>query len=137
MQKLYETQAHVTGGRDGQARSEDPPLSLDLRMPKALGGPGGGTNPEQLFAAGYGSCFESALRLVARTQGVKLPDGSGIRSTVTLSKDETSYVLGVRLEGHFPGLERGDPEGLMKAAHEVCPYSRATRGNIDVELAVA
>lgn len=137
MQKLYETQAHVTGGRDGKARSEDPPLELDLRMPRSLGGPGGGTNPEQLFAIGYGSCFESALRLVARTQGVKLPDGSGIRSTVALSKDDVSFALAVRLEGHFPGLERAAAERLMEAAHQVCPYSRATRGNIEVTLAVA
>ena len=137
MTKLYETQAHVTGGRDGKVRSEDPPLELDLRMPKSLGGPGGGTNPEQLFAAGYGACFESALRLVARTQGVKLQDGSGIRATVSLSKDETSYALGVNLEGHLPGLERDVAEKLMAAAHQVRPSSRATRGNVDVQLSVA
>ncbi len=138
MTKLYETQVHVTGGRDGKAFSEAPALALDLRMPRALGGPGGeGTNPEQLFAAGYGACFESALRLVARTKGVKLHDRTGIRTTVALSKDDMGFILGVRLEGHLPGLERSAAEELMQAAHAVCPYSRATRGNIEVELAVA
>ena len=137
MKTLYTTQVSVRGGRDGHAQSEDPSLSLALAMPKALGGPGGAaTNPEQLFAAGYAACFESALRLVARQTKVSLSDVE-IRATVSLGQDDGGFRLAVALQGVIAGIEPDQAQKLMAAAHEVCPYSRATRGNIDVTLSVA
>ncbi len=135
MKPLYNIVATVTGGRDGKV--ESPGLTLALTTPKQLGGPGGdGTNPEQLFAAGYGACFLSALKLVARMQKTPVDDAS-ITAEVTLGKtDAGGFQLAAKLRGRFPGLEREAAEKLMAAAHQVCPYSAATRGNISVELSV-
>ncbi len=138
MSVLYTAVVKAHGGREGKVVATDPPpLSLALVMPKGLGGPGGdGTNPEQLFAAGYAACFESALRMIARLQKKPLTDAS-ITAHVSLNKeDDGKFKLSVALHGSLPGRPREEAEALMKAAHEVCPYSRATRGNIDVTLAV-
>ena len=137
MKPLYTVTVSATGGRDGQVHSAEPPLALKLATPKALGGPGGdATNPEQLFAAGYAACFESALRLVARMQKRPL-DEATITAAVTLGKEEAgSYRLAVELRGRLPGRSADETRALLEAAHQVCPYSRATRGNIDVTLVV-
>lgn len=113
-------------------------MKHDLKMPKELGGPGGnGTNPEQLFAAGYGACYESALANIARKEGVKLQDVT-VTSNVMIGKDESDggFKLGVKLDVSLPGVERSKAEELARKAHDFCPYSKATRGNIEVELNV-
>jgi lipoyl-dependent peroxiredoxin len=135
---LYTATATVQGGREGHAKSDDGALELTLSMPKALGGPGGaGTNPEQLFAAGYAACFESALRLVARLKKTPITDAK-ITAKVTLNKtDEGGFKLAVGLTGDIVGVSHEEAQGLMDAAHAVCPYSNATRGNIDVTLGLA
>jgi lipoyl-dependent peroxiredoxin len=134
MKPVYTAEATAHGGREGHVKSSDGRLEADLRMPKEMGGPGGeGTNPEQLFAAGYAACFESALRLVARLQKKPLTDAR-ITARVTLNADGTTYVLSVELEGQIEGVPVEEALSLMHAAHEVCPYSNATRGNIDVKL---
>ncbi|WIG94696.1 organic hydroperoxide resistance protein [Myxococcus sp. SDU36] len=136
---LYNTSATTHGGRNGRVKSEDGVLDLALAMPKELGGAGGAvTNPEQLFAAGYSACFESALRLVARMQGKNLGNDAGVRATVTIGKTpDGGFGLAVELQGLLPGIPNDEAQKLMEAAHEVCPYSRATRGNIDVKVSVA
>ncbi|AEI63028.1 organic hydroperoxide resistance protein [Corallococcus macrosporus] len=136
---LYSTAATTHGGRDGRVKSEDGVLDLPLAMPKALGGAGGAvTNPEQLFAAGYSACFESALRLVARMQGKSLGSDAGVRATVTIGKTpDGGFGLAVELQGLLPGIPNEEAQQLMEAAHQVCPYSKATRGNIDVKVSVA
>jgi len=133
---LYTAKAHAVGGRQGTARTDDGHLDVTLGCPKSLGGDGSGTNPEQLFAAGYAACFLGALGLVARNQGVKLGEHS-LDSEVDLIKDETSFHIGVRLTLNAPDLDRETAEKVLRAAHEVCPYSKATRGNVQVELRVA
>ncbi|ABF89134.1 organic hydroperoxide resistance protein [Myxococcus xanthus DK 1622] len=136
---LYSTSATAHGGRNGRVKSEDGVLDLPLAMPKELGGAGGAvTNPEQLFAAGYSACFESALRLVARMQGKNLGNDAGVRATVTIGKTpDGGFGLAVELQGILPGIPNDEAQKLMAAAHEVCPYSKATRGNIDVKVSVA
>jgi lipoyl-dependent peroxiredoxin len=133
---LYTARAHVTGGRvNGHGRTSDGALEVDLRPPVESGGEGGGTNPEQLFAVGYASCFESALGVVARRQRIDAGDVA-IESQVSLiPTEDRRFVLGVVLDVTLPSVE--DPEqavALVEAAHQVCPYSNATRGNIDVTL---
>ncbi|WP_436500556.1 organic hydroperoxide resistance protein [Actinokineospora sp. HUAS TT18] len=136
MQTLYEAKAIATGsGRGGHVRSSDGVLDNPLAIPTSLGGPGGATNPEQLFAAGYAACFHSALQLVARQAKVRV-DGSQVAAVVQLGAIEGGYGLGVKLEVSVPEVERSTVDGLVEAAHKVCPYSNATRGNIDVELVV-
>ena len=137
MTPLYTASATATGGRVGRVLSADGVLDLPLTMPKGLGGSGDpGANPEQLFAAGYAACFGSALAMIARMQKVQLGNVQ-ITANVTIGKDEGGFGLAVELVGHLPGLERAQAEALMAAAHQVCPYSRATRGNIQVSLTVA
>src|SRR6202167_3482882 len=133
---LYTAKAHVTGGRaEGHGRSDDGALEVDLRIPEAMGGPGDGTNPEQLFAVGYAACFEGALGVVARRAKVEAGDAA-IDSKVTLTPNGTGgFQLGVELDVSLPSVE--DPKlavELVRGAHEVCPYSNATRGNIEVVL---
>jgi osmotically inducible protein OsmC len=134
---LYSASATTSGGRDGHVESSDGELDLDLTMPEGLGGKGGtGTNPEQLFAAGYSACFESALRLVAGRQKKDVGDAS-VRANVDIGQtDDGGFGLAVELVGHLPELPREEAQALMEEAHQVCPYSRATRGNIDVKLSV-
>ena len=135
MRALYTAEATAHGGREGHVRSSDGIIDLDLRVPTGMGGPGGpASNPEQLFAAGYAACFESALRLAARSEKKPLEDAT-LTARVTLNfTDDKQYLLGVELRGHLKGLTEDDALALMHAAHQICPYSRATRGNIDVRL---
>lgn len=133
---IYTAHAHAIGGRNGTAKTDDGHLDVKLAFPKSMGGDGNGTNPEQLFAAGYSACFLGALGLVARNQGVKLGEHS-LDAEVDLIKDETSFHVGVRLKLNAPELDRETAEKLLHAAHEVCPYSKATRGNVQVDLEVA
>jgi lipoyl-dependent peroxiredoxin len=132
---LYTAEAHVTGGRiDGHGRTSDGALEVDLRTPAEIGGEGGGTNPEQLFAVGYAACFESALAAVARRQKIETGD-VGVDSKVMLvSGEERSFTIAVELAVSLPSLEGETAVELVEAAHRVCPYSNATRGNIDVTL---
>ena len=137
MSTLYTAHAHVTGGRDGAAKSDDGKLDVKLAPPKELGGNGNGTNPEQLFAAGYAACFMGAMRLVAGNEKLALPQGFAIDADVSLGKDaQDNFRLGVVFNIALPGLDKAAAEALVAKAHQVCPYSRATRGNIDVALNV-
>jgi osmotically inducible protein OsmC len=123
------------GGRDGHVKSSDGRIDLDTRMPKEAGGNGEGTNPEQLFSAGYAACFLGALRLVARNNKLDLDDASGITAQVGFGKDPAGgFGINANLIGYLPGLEQSVADDLMNQAHQVCPYSKATRDNIDVTL---
>ncbi|MDX6218160.1 MAG: lipoyl-dependent peroxiredoxin [Frankiales bacterium] len=134
---LYTAAATARGGREGEVVSDDGVLDLMLAMPKELGGPGGDfTNPEQLFAAGYSACFHSALKRVAGMEKMDV-DGSSITAHVSLGIDGQAFGLAVTLEGRFPNLDATAGHELMEKAHQVCPYSRATSGNIEVQLTVA
>ena len=136
--RLYTASATSTGGRDGRVQTDDGTLDLAVQMPKALGGSGaaGATNPEQLFAAGYSACFGSAVSHVARSQ--KITTGPvAITANVTLGTAGAGFGLAVELVASIPELPREQAEALVRAAHEVCPYSNATRGNIVVDVRVA
>jgi len=123
------------GGRDGHVKSSDGRIDLDTRMPKEAGGNGEGTNPEQLFSAGYAACFLGALRLVAGKNKIGLDDATGITAQVGFGKDPAGgFGINAHLIGYLPGLEQSAADDLMNQAHQVCPYSKATRGNIDVTL---
>lgn len=134
MSALYTTQARASGGRAGHAETSDGLLKIDLATPKELGGQGGAANPEQLFAAGYAACFESAIRLVARKQKLPLQDAA-VTATVSLyPSDHGGFRLGVALAAETKGLDRAGAEALVSEAHQICPYSNAIRGSIDVAL---
>lgn len=136
MKALYQTSVHVAGGREGLAKSADGVLEVRLTAPKEMGGKGGATNPEQLFAAGYSACFESALRHVARTQKIAIGDTS-VDGTVAIgARDDGGFQLEVELAVKVDGVERAVAEKLLKDADHVCPYSHATRGNINVKLSL-
>ncbi|MET0559931.1 MAG: organic hydroperoxide resistance protein [Solirubrobacterales bacterium] len=132
---LYTAEAHVTGGRiAGHGRTSDGALEVDIRIPAELGGEGGGTNPEQLFAVGYAACFESALSTISRRKKVDTGDVA-IDSKVKLrAGEDRSFTIGVELHVTLPSIEGEEAVELVRAAHEVCPYSNATRGNIEVVL---
>jgi Ohr subfamily peroxiredoxin len=131
---LYTARAHTIGGRDGASRTDDGRLDVKL-SPPATGG--AGTNPEQLFAAGYSACFIGALKAVGAKMKMPLPADVAIDAEVDLGPIPNAYGIAVRLKVTLPGMERAQAEALVKAAHQVCPYSNATRGNIDVQLTVA
>lgn len=134
---LYTARATATGGRAGHAVSDDGVLDLDLKPPTEMGGPGGATNPEQLFAAGYAACFQSALAVVGRRQGVDTSD-STVEADVTIGTvPGGGYGLAVALRISIPGTDAETTRALAEAAHQVCPYSNATRGNIDVTVSAA
>ena len=139
MTTLYTAHARASGGRDGSARTDDGVLDVALSTPKALGGPGkaGATNPEQLFAAGYAACFDSALRFVARSQGVTITESTVDAAVGIGPNDKGGFGLEVALTVSLPGLDRDKAQALVDTAHQVCPYSNATRGNIDVTLTLA
>jgi osmotically inducible protein OsmC len=128
---LYTAHAHTTGGRDGQSKTDDGRLSVTLSSP---GTAGTGTNPEQLFAAGYSACFIGAIKAVAGMKKITVPEGTSIDASVDLGKIPNGYGIAVRLDIALPGMERAAAQELVDAAHQVCPYSNATRGNIDVTI---
>lgn len=131
---LYTAHAHTTGGRDGASRTDDGRLDVKLSSP---GTSGTGTNPEQLFAAGYSACFIGAMKAVAGIQKITLPQDLAVDASVDLGKVGAGYGIAVRMAISLPGMERGAAQALVDAAHQVCPYSNATRGNIDVVLTLA
>ena len=131
---LYTAKAHTTGGRDGASRSDDGRLDIKLSSP---GTSGGGTNPEQLFAAGYSACFIGAMKAVAGKMKVTLPQDLAIDSEVDLGPIPNAYGIAVRMNVSLPGMDRAEAQKLLDAAHQVCPYSNATRGNVDVRINLA
>ncbi len=135
---IYKTNATATGGRDGRARTEDGTVDVNLVVPKEMGGPGGeGANPEKLFAAGYSACFLGAMKAVSGKEGVKVPTDATVTATIGFGpRSEGGYGITADLAIDLPGVDRADAERLMHAAHEVCPYSNATRNNVDVGLTV-
>jgi len=137
---LYTARATSTGGRAGSSKSSDDRIALQLSTPKGLGGDSGpGTNPEQLFAAGYSACFIGAMKAVAGSQKIKLPAEVSITADVSIGPmtgKAGAFGISVAMAISVPGMDRTASEALVKAAHEVCPYSNATRGNIDVSLTV-
>lgn len=137
MKALYTATAHTHGGRNGHVETTDGLLKLDLAMPKELGGNGNGNNPEQLFAAGYAACFESAIRYVAQMDKIALKDASMTSEVSLYPTPEKGFKLGVVLQAKIVGLSQKEAEDLVHKAHHVCPYSNAVRGNIDVQLKVS
>jgi Ohr subfamily peroxiredoxin len=128
---LYTARTHTTGGRDGASRTSDGRLDVKLSTP---GTPGTGTNPEQLFAAGWSACFMSAIGLAAAQRKIPLPPDRAIDAEVDLGTNDGGFVLRARLNVSLPGLDRGVAQTLVDAAHQLCPYSKATHGNIDVAI---
>lgn len=136
---IYKTSATATGGRDGSARSDDGSVDVKLVVPKEMGGQGGeGANPEKLFAAGYSACFLGALKAVSAKEGVKVPADATVSAEIGFGpRSEGGYGITADLTVDMPGVDRADAERLVQAAHAVCPYSNATRNNLDVGLKVA
>lgn len=135
---LYTATAIAKGGRDGRGITPGGPLDLQLSTPKELGGAGGpGTNPEQLFAIGYAACFIGAIRAVAAREKIKVPDDVAIESKVGIGPAGSAFAITVELKVDLPGMDRDTAQKLVDAAHQVCPYSNATRGNVDVVLSLA
>ncbi len=134
---VYTTESTATGGgRDGHVKSADGRIDLDTRPPKVMGGSGEGTNPEQLFSAGYAACFLGALRLVAGKAKIKLDDATDVTVQIGFGKDSAGgFGITGKIVGYLPGLDQSAADELVEQAHQVCPYSKATRGNIDVDLA--
>ena len=130
---LYTAKTHTTGGREGRSRTSDGRLDVKLTAP---GANGEGTNPEQLFAAGWSSCFLSALKLVASQEKVRLPQDAAVDAEVDLGTTDGEYFLQARLNVSLPGIDRETAEKLVDGAHETCPYSKATRGNINIEITI-
>ena len=137
MNPIYTATAHATGdGRNGHARSDDGFVDFDLRIPKEMGGPGGATNPEELFAAGYAACFHSALKLVAGQQKLDV-NGTEVSASIGIGPlDDGGFGLSAALVIYAPKLDKATAQTLAEAAHKVCPYSNATRGNIEVSISV-
>lgn len=136
---IYQARAKATGGGrdDGRTVSSDGALDVQLTRPREMGGPGGaGTNPEQLFAAGYSACFLSAMRFVARRDKIAIPADTSVESTIGIGSIPNGFGIEAELRVSLPGMPRGEAEALVEKAHIVCPYSNATRGNIDVRLLV-
>jgi lipoyl-dependent peroxiredoxin len=133
---IYTAEAHITGGRaEGHGETSDGELAVDLRLPTELGGEGGGTNPEELFAVGFAACFESALGAVARRRKAEVGDVEIDSKVMLLPGEDRTFKLAVELDVNLPSVDDPDEAAeLVHGAHEVCPYSNATRGNIDVTL---
>ncbi len=137
---IYTARAKAMGGRVGTAKSDDGQINLKLDRPVEMGGKGDGTNPEQLFAAGYAACFIGALRVVAGKRHIGIPEDVAIDSAVSfgpLTGEAEGFGIAVAMTIHLPGIERATAEDLVHRAHQVCPYSNASRGNIDVLLTIA
>ena len=136
-QVLYTANATATGGREGSAKSDDGRLEVTLSTPKGLGGDdGAGTNPQQLFAAGYAACFIGALKVVAGQAKIALPKETSINAEVSIGPIPAGFGIAVKLAISLPDMEKTQAQALVEQAHQVCPYSNATRGNVDVELSV-
>jgi Ohr subfamily peroxiredoxin len=133
---IYQAHAKSTGGRDGTTRTSDGLLDLKLAVPKEMGGTGAGVNPEQLFAAGYSACFIGAMKFVAGMQKIALPADTSIDATVGIGQIPAGFGIEVQLAVSIPGMERAAAQALVEKAHAVCPYSNATRGNIEVTITV-
>ncbi|GAA0472239.1 organic hydroperoxide resistance protein [Parasphingorhabdus litoris] len=135
---IYKTSATATGGRDGSAKSDDGSVDVKLVVPKEMGGPGGdGANPEKLFACGYSACFLGAMKAVSGKAGISVPADATVTAHIGFGPREAGgYGITADLEISLPGVDQADGEKLVHAAHEVCPYSNATRGNVDVGLTV-
>ena len=131
---VYTAKAKATGGRDGRATSSDGILDVQLAVPKEMGGPGGGTNPEQLFAAGYSACFLGAMKFVANRDKLNISQDAYIEGEVGIGPIPTGFGIEVTLNIHLEGMDQAEAQKLVDAAHIVCPYSNATRGNINVTL---
>ena len=134
---LYQAHATATGGRDGRAVTSDGLLDVKLAPPKELGGMGGATNPEQLFAAGYSACFMGAVKHVAGMKKIAVPADASIAATVGIGKVPSGFGLEVQMAVSLPGMDRAAAQDLIDVAHQVCPYSNATRGNIEVTITLA
>lgn len=134
---IYQAHASATGGRDGSAKSSDGLLDVKLAVPREMGGAGGGVNPEQLFAAGYSACFIGAMKFVAASQKIALPTDVSIDATVGIGGIPQGFGIEVQMLVKLPGMERSQAQALIDKAHQVCPYSNATRGNIEVTITLA
>ena len=134
---IYQAHATSTGGRDGTTRTSDGLLDLKLAVPKEMGGPGNGVNPEQLFASGYSACFIGAMKFVAGTQKIALPADTSINATVGIGQIPAGFGIEVQLLVKVPGVDRAVAQDIVDKAHQVCPYSNATRGNIEVTITLA
>jgi osmotically inducible protein OsmC len=137
MEKMYTAKATATGGRNGQVKSADGALDIQIRMPKEMGGPSGTfLNPEILFAGGYAACFDSALNMIIKMEKVQTGT-TAVTAEVSIGKlDNGGFGLAVKLDVEIPGIDREKAQELANKAHQVCPYSNATRGNVDVQLSV-
>ena len=133
---LYTAKAHTTGGRDGRSVSSDNLLDVRLAPPKEMGGKGDATNPEQLFAAGYSACFMGAMKFVAGQKKIAVPADASVDASVSIGPIPAGFGLAVEMAVSLPGMDRAAAQELVEAAHGVCPYSNATRGNIEVTLTV-
>ena len=136
-QVVYQAHATSTGGRDGSTRSSDGLLDVKLSVPKEMGGGGGGVNPEQLFAAGYSACFLGAMKFVAGQMKQALPASTSIDATVGIGQIPAGFGIEVQLAVKVPGMDQASAQAIVDKAHQVCPYSNATRGNIEVAITVA
>jgi lipoyl-dependent peroxiredoxin len=134
---VYQAHASSTGGRDGTSRSSDGLLDVKLAVPKEMGGGGGGVNPEQLFAAGYSACFLGAMKFVAGQQKIALPANTSIDATVGIGQIPAGFGIEVQLAVKVPGVDLATAQSIVDKAHQVCPYSNATRGNIEVTISVS
>lgn len=135
MEKLYQTYAVSVGGRDGHVSSADGIIDLDLRIPQSMGGKGGATTPEDLFASGWSACFNGALHMAIMQNHIRLPEEPIVKITVILGKtSEGNFQLAGEIEATIPGVDQQTADKLIKQAEKICPYSRATHGNIDVKL---
>ncbi|MNK73589.1 Organic hydroperoxide resistance protein OhrB [compost metagenome] len=133
MEKLYTAEVTATGGRDGHIKSGDGILDFDVRKPKELGGQGGATNPEELFAAAWGPCYLGALGSIAEREGIDVSEAN-VKVLVSFNKDGNSFVLSADLDVHIPGISHEEAQSLAEKAHRTCPYSKATKGNIEVRV---
>jgi Ohr subfamily peroxiredoxin len=133
---VYTARAHTTGGREGSSRTDDGLLDVKLSPPKAMGGSGAGTNPEQLFAAGYSACFMGAMKHVAGMKKIAVPADASIDAEVDIGPIPAGFGIAARLNVSLPGMDRAVAQDLVDTAHQVCPYSNATRGNIEVTITI-
>jgi lipoyl-dependent peroxiredoxin len=134
---VYKANATSTGGRDGSSKTSDGSLDVKLSVPKEMGGAGGAVNPEQLFAAGYSACFLGAMKYVAGTEKIAVPADASVNATVGIGQIPAGFGVEVQLVVSVPGMDRAVAQSLVDKAHQVCPYSNATRGNIEVSITLA